>query len=156
LSEYAARAVDSQAIGAKHECSLVSIDEYFRHAVAATQGREESYKTTIIEGSAAALELVTGDVFSVVVSDLYMPRIDGIDFLSRVRDLSPATSRILLSSDVMPEDEQRLTDALESGLIWQNLTKETSYDEVDLAIWKASVKQLGEKHTPLICNNSEV
>ena len=49
-------------------------------------------------GGAEALELLTMQPVSVVVSDMRMPQMDGATFLSRVRALQPDVVRILLTS----------------------------------------------------------
>jgi CheY-like chemotaxis protein len=58
--------------------------------------------------------------FAVVVSDLRMPRMDGIRFLARVRQISPDTIRIMLTG------QADLTDAVEAvnqGNVFQFLSK---------------------------------
>ncbi|MEK6786621.1 MAG: HD domain-containing phosphohydrolase [Nitrospirota bacterium] len=58
--------------------------------------------------------------FSVVVSDLQMPGMNGIQFLSRVREQSPDTIRILLTGNA---DLQASIDAINQGQIFRFLTK---------------------------------
>ena len=48
-------------------------------------------------GAEAALEELARAPFDVVVSDMRMPGMDGATFLGRVKELSPATARIVLS-----------------------------------------------------------
>lgn len=49
-------------------------------------------------GGAAALDLIASEgPFAIVVSDMRMPEMDGAAFLSRVRETSPDTVRILLT-----------------------------------------------------------
>jgi len=58
--------------------------------------------------------------FAVVVSDLRMPRMDGIQFLARVRQISPDTVRIMLTG------QADLCDAMEAvnqGNVFQFLSK---------------------------------
>lgn len=58
--------------------------------------------------------------FAVVVSDLQMPGMNGIQFLSRVREQSPDTIRILLTGNA---DLQASIDAINQGQIFRFLTK---------------------------------
>lgn len=58
--------------------------------------------------------------FAVVVSDLQMPGMNGIQFLSRVREHAPDTIRILLTGNA---DLQASIDAINQGQIFRFLTK---------------------------------
>jgi DNA-binding NtrC family response regulator len=49
-------------------------------------------------GGETALDLIAARRFDVVVSDLDMPRVDGVTVLSRVRELQPEAVRIVLSA----------------------------------------------------------
>ncbi len=58
--------------------------------------------------------------FAVVVSDLRMPGMDGIEFLSRVKKLFPDTVRIMLTGHA---DLQNAIEAVNQGNIFRFLTK---------------------------------
>jgi response regulator RpfG family c-di-GMP phosphodiesterase len=58
--------------------------------------------------------------FSVVVSDLQMPGMNGIQFLAHVREQAPDTVRILLTGNA---DLQASIDAINQGQIFRFLTK---------------------------------
>ncbi len=64
--------------------------------------------------------LETRGPFAVVVSDLQMPGMDGIQFLSSVRERAPDTVRILLTGNA---DLQASIDAINQGQIFRFLTK---------------------------------
>jgi CheY-like chemotaxis protein len=72
-------------------------------------------------GPDAALRLVSEDTaFAVVVSDLRMPGMDGIEFLARVRTLLPDATRIMLTGQA---DLSHAILAVNRGHIFQFLTK---------------------------------
>ncbi len=59
--------------------------------------RREGYRVLTAANGRAGLELLTGCPVQVVISDLFMPEMNGIDFLRRVRKFYPGTVRIALS-----------------------------------------------------------
>ncbi len=61
--------------------------------------------------------------FAVVVSDLKMPGMDGIQFLSRVSEVAPDTARIMLTGFA---DLKTAIDAVNTGNIFRFLTKPCS------------------------------
>ena len=58
--------------------------------------------------------------FAVVLSDMRMPGMDGITFLSQVRQLAPDTVRVLLTGDV---DSEIALSAISAGEIHQCVEK---------------------------------
>jgi len=72
-------------------------------------------------GPERGLEKLTGDgPFAVVVSDLRMPVMDGIEFLTRVRENWPDTVRIMLTGQA---DMNSAIAAVNQGNIFQFLSK---------------------------------
>ncbi len=77
-------------------------------------------------GPHAGLELLRGQgPFAVVVSDFRMPGMDGIEFLSRVRELSPDSVRLMLTGQA---DMATTIAAVNRGHVFQFLTKPCSSD----------------------------
>ncbi|HHH76641.1 MAG TPA: response regulator, partial [Phycisphaerae bacterium] len=58
--------------------------------------------------------------FAVVISDMQMPEMNGIEFLAKVNDISPDTVRIMLTGNA---DLQTSIDAVNEGRIFHFLTK---------------------------------
>lgn len=74
-------------------------------------------------GGEEGLRLISAaknEPFAVVVSDMRMPGMDGVQFLSRVRLLSPDTVRIALTGQA---DMQTAADCVNEGSIFRFLTK---------------------------------
>lgn len=65
-------------------------------------------------------EVVGNGPFAVVVSDMRMPGMDGIQFLSQVRKIAPDTVRIMLTGH---SDVETAIDAVNEGNIFRFLTK---------------------------------
>lgn len=82
--------------------------------------RREGY-TLLFAGSAAeALELLSRHSVGVVISDLRMPGMDGIQFLDRVRSLHPQAVRMILSGYA---DVGMITSAINRGAVFRFLHK---------------------------------
>ncbi len=78
------------------------------------------------------LELIaTQGPFAVVVSDLRMPGMNGVQFLSRVKELSPETTRILLTGQADLEDAIAV---INEGQIFRFLTKPCGPESLKAAI----------------------
>jgi response regulator RpfG family c-di-GMP phosphodiesterase len=78
------------------------------------------YRVSTANGGAEALRLVEADAPVAIVSDLRMPEMDGTVFLSRVRDRSPETVRILLTGQA---DMDAAIAAVNHAQIFRLLTK---------------------------------
>lgn len=81
-----------------------------------------------------AFELLARYPIGVVISDQRMPDMTGSEFLGRVRDLYPATRRIVLSGYT---ELQSITDAINRGAISKFLTKPWSDVELQQALQDA-------------------
>ncbi len=73
------------------------------------------------ESGGLALKLIgsRGD-YAVVVSDMRMPGMDGVQLLAAVREISPATVRVMLTGNA---DQQTAIEAVNEGHIFRFLTK---------------------------------
>ncbi|MGH6634904.1 MAG: EAL domain-containing protein, partial [Gammaproteobacteria bacterium] len=85
------------------------------------------------DSARAGLELLAIHDVQVVVSDQIMPEMDGIEFLSRVKELHPETVRIILTGHAEPET---ITKAVNKGWIYKFMSK--PWDDEDL---RAQVKE---------------
>ncbi|MDR3569146.1 MAG: response regulator [Syntrophobacteraceae bacterium] len=99
-------------------------------------GFRRQYKRTLAmetaESGSEALELLKHNgPFSVIVSDLRMPGMDGIQFLSRARETAPETVRMLLTGYA---DLETAVDAVNQGNIFRFLTKPCKAEDLLQAI----------------------
>ena len=82
------------------------------------------FKTETAIGGAAALNAIrTRGPYAVVLSDMRMPEIDGIQLLTKVKTLAPDTIRIMLSGYA---DVKTALSAVNEGNIFRFLTKPCS------------------------------
>ena len=98
----------------------------------------QDFKIDTAESGKEGIEKIKQDgPYAVVVSDLRMPGMDGIQFLTRVKELSPDTVRIMLTGYA---DIQTAIEAINSGNVFRFLTKPCSTDTL-LQTVQAGIEQ---------------
>ena len=84
------------------------------------------FKTHTAVGGAAALNSIRSrGPYAVVLSDMRMPEMDGIEFFTKVKGLAPDTTRIMLSGYA---DVKTALSAVNEGNIFRFLTKPCSQE----------------------------
>jgi response regulator RpfG family c-di-GMP phosphodiesterase len=90
------------------------------------------FETDTAIGSAQGLSAIENKgPYAVVLSDLKMPQMDGIQFLTKVRNLSPDTVRIILTGHA---DVETAINAVNDGNIFRFLTKPCSQQTLTNAL----------------------
>ena len=96
------------------------------------------FDVSIAEGGLKGLEMVRDlPPFAVVVSDMRMPDMNGIQFLARVRELNPNTVRIMLTGNA---DIDTAMHAVNEGNIFRFLLKPCRKETIEWAV-EAAVEQ---------------
>ena len=85
-----------------------------------------------------AFELLAEDAFDIIITDLFLPDIDGIDILKRVKSVAPAMEVILITGHASAETAVR---AMKEGA-FDYITKPLNLDELRIIIGKAVEKRL--------------
>lgn len=89
-------------------------------------------------GGKEGLEAILKDgAFAVVVSDMRMPKMDGIQFLTAVRQAAPDSVRMMLTGNA---DQKTAMDAVNDGHIFRFLTKPCSPEAFTRAL-EAGIEQ---------------
>lgn len=101
--------------------------------------RNEGYRVTAVNTAYKALEKMRSTTFNVVISDLKMPDMNGIEFLSLVAEVYPKTAQVMLSGHAEMED---LQEAINRCQIIQFLPKPWDAEEL-----KAITRQLVEEQS---------
>jgi len=86
---------------------------------------------TAIGGEEAIATVVQSGPFAVVVSDMRMPGMDGVQLLARLREIAPDTVRVILTGYA---DMQSAIDAVNEGRIFRFLTKPCEARVLKLAL----------------------
>ncbi|GMT41942.1 MAG: response regulator receiver modulated metal-depenent phosphohydrolase [bacterium] len=75
---------------------------------------------TMPEGEKALKKISDNGPYAVIVSDMRMPGMDGVQFLSKVRVIAPDSVRIMLTGNA---DQETAKEAVNEGRIFRFLTK---------------------------------
>lgn len=122
--------------GAVANVLLVDDEPLVLDGIQRQHGRRFTFKCA--RSGAAALELVRdAGPFAAVVSDYNMPEMNGVEFLSRMREVSPETVRIMLTGQA---DVRLAINAVNQGAIFRFLTKPCAAGEF-AAILQAALEQ---------------
>ena len=105
---------------------------------------EESFNVVVAHDGASALRLVETSAFDIIVLDVMMPFMDGLQVTRRVRRQNIFTPILLLTGRDAPEE---IVGGLEAGAD-DYLTKPFSFD-VLLARIRARTRKFDEKNLPL-------
>ncbi|HWQ09612.1 MAG TPA: response regulator, partial [Holophaga sp.] len=120
------------------EHKILFVDDDPSILSAYTRNLRKRYQMTTAAGGEEALQLVqTQGPFAVVVSDMRMPGMDGIELLTHVRNFQPDTIRIMLTGNA---DMGTAIEAVNQGNIFRFLTKPCEVADLSLAL-DAGIKQ---------------
>jgi CheY-like chemotaxis protein len=105
---------------------LVDDDDNILSGYRRSLSREFQMETAL--GGEEALKLITDNgPYAVVISDMRMPGMDGVQFLSRIKAQSPDTIRIMLTGNA---DKETAVHAINEGRIFRFLNKPCSKEEM--------------------------
>lgn len=98
--------------------------------------KKDGYDVSLAENGEEALRSVQKDIFDLVITDVKMPGIDGIDVLKAVKEASPETVVIMITAYAATETA---VEAMKLGA-YDYITKPFKVDEIRLVIQKALEK----------------
>src|SRR5215471_19321351 len=82
--------------------------------------RGEFLMDTVLSGQEALNLIQSKGPYAVVISDMRMPGMDGVELLRRVKSVSPETVRIMLTGNA---DQDSAVEAINEGSIFRFLNK---------------------------------
>jgi two-component system response regulator PilR (NtrC family) len=107
---------------------------------------KEGYEVETARNGEVAVEMVENSIFDVVITDINMPRSNGIDVLDAVNRVRPETPVIMMTGYASPETA---VETMKKGA-YDYITKPFNMDDFKLVIRNASEKkQLTEENTYL-------
>ncbi|MDH4100918.1 MAG: sigma-54 dependent transcriptional regulator [Nitrospirota bacterium] len=100
--------------------------------------KREGYDVTVAETGEEALAALKREIFDLVITDIKMPRITGLDILKAVKEVSPDTLVIMITAFASAETA---VEAMKIGA-YDYITKPFKVDEIKLVIKNAIEKKL--------------
>src|SRR5690349_1901128 len=100
--------------------------------------RRDGYKIETVNGGDAAKKKLEGAIFDVIVTDIKMPKTDGIEVLRHAHQISPDSAVILMTA---VDDYEAAVQAVKAGGATDYIRKSPGLvDEIKLAIKRALEK----------------
>jgi response regulator RpfG family c-di-GMP phosphodiesterase len=104
---------------------ILVVDDDMHLLSAMRRQLNERFEVDTAQGGAVAVDMINQavgrrDPFAVVVCDMRMPGMDGIETLKRIREASPDTVRIMLTGNA---DQQTAIEAINQGAIFRFFSK---------------------------------
>ncbi|UWQ30191.1 PAS domain-containing hybrid sensor histidine kinase/response regulator [Leisingera sp. M523] len=92
---------------------LIAEDNDINRELLATMLRQEGHQVTAVPGGAEAVQAAEGGRFDLILMDISMPQVDGIEALRRIRaqQLAEGTDIVALTAHAAAEDHARILDA---------------------------------------------
>jgi len=98
---------------------------------------DQPYEIVLAIGGVKGIEMIKEGTFSVVISDLMMPDIHGIEVLRIAKDLCPNAIRMGYSAYF---EQKVVSTAIEEGVIWKCLAKPMDNEDLISAVKEAVEK----------------
>jgi len=125
---------------------LVVDDERSMRDFLAIMLKKEGYRVTSVEDGNQAIKAIQKDIYDLVITDIKMPGIDGLQVLQTIKELSPETLVIMITAFSSTQDAVK---AMKQGAI-DYISKPFEVEEIKLVIRNAlERKKLSEENTYL-------
>jgi two-component system response regulator PilR (NtrC family) len=112
---------------------LVADDEQSMREFLDIMLKKEGYKVSLASNGDDVLKLVEKDIFDLILLDIRMPKMDGLDVLKRVKAVSPETVVIMITAYASADTAIR---AMKEGA-YDYITKPFKVEEIKLIIKNA-------------------
>ena len=95
--------------------------------------QKEGYEVTTVNSGLQALQVIENDQFNVVMTDIQMPKMDGIQLLKGIKSIDPTTPVIIMTAYA---SEQSAIDAVNLGA-FSYMQKHCKNDEIKMVVRNA-------------------
>jgi DNA-binding NtrC family response regulator len=123
----------------KHTIVIVDDEEMVLTSLKSFLELETDYQIKTFTSAKQALEYIQKDEVDLVISDYLMPEMDGISFLSKVRELKPQVPRIILTGYA---DKENAIKAINTVGLFQYIEKPWDNDDLLIVLRNGLEKQV--------------
>jgi len=116
-------------LSAKDRILIIDDDKYFTKTFSDIL-QEEGYDTTVAHSGAEALEILEDNFFALLIVDIKLPDIDGIELISRIKETDPDMRKVILTGNPSMDN---IKQALKRGAN-DYLVKPVKFEEILEAI----------------------
>lgn len=116
---------------------LIVEDEKSMREVLVMLLQEEGYEVVTAANGSEGLHVIDKDIFDLVITDMKMPRVDGFEVLTRIKEISPETIVIMITAFGTKETA---IEAMKLGA-YDYINKPFNIDEIRLIVRKAIEKK---------------
>ena len=110
---------------------ILLVDDDVNLLEAMKRNLHEEFNVDFAFNGPNALALVQKTNYAVVLSDMTMPGMDGVTLLSKVKEISPDTTRVILTGNT---DLQTAIDAVNKGNIFRFLIKPSAPETIKMTL----------------------
>ena len=96
--------------------------------------RKENYQILTAESGEEGLRILDEQQVDLIISDLKMPLMNGVEFLAKAKEMKPDALRIMLTGHA---DLKSVIDAIDKGEVYRFLLKPWDDEELKMAIKQA-------------------
>lgn len=122
---------------------LVVDDERSMRDFLAIMLKKEGYQVTVVEDGNQAIKAIQKDIYDLVITDIKMPGIDGLQVLQAIKELSPDTLVIMITAFSSTQDAVK---AMKQGAL-DYISKPFEVEEIKLVVRNAlERKRLSEEN----------
>lgn len=108
--------------------------------------KKEGYSVSTASDGDEANRAIQKDIYDLVITDIKMPRLDGLDFLKAVKSVSPETIVLMITAFASTETA---VEAMKAGA-YDYITKPFQIDEVKLIIQNALERKILREENTLL------
>jgi two-component system response regulator PilR (NtrC family) len=108
--------------------------------------KNEGYSVTVANDGEAATETTRNDIFDLVITDMKMPKVSGLQLLKNIKEITPETIVVIITAFGTTESA---VEAMKHGA-YDYIQKPFQMDEIRLVVKNAIEKQRLQKDVSLL------
>jgi two-component system response regulator PilR (NtrC family) len=108
--------------------------------------KSEGYGVSVADNGKSALEVMKNDFFDLIITDMKMPKVGGLELLRNVKEISPETIVVIITAFGTTESA---VEAMKLGA-YDYITKPFQMDDIRLVVKNALEKQKLQKDVSIL------